>query len=189
MKTGLLRSYGPWVILVAAGAALAGCAAFAGGPRGNENVPAPARTVELDHYLGRWYELARYDNRFERGCEGVTAEYSRRDDGYIGVKNTCRVGSPDGTARESLGRAKVVLDSGGAKLKVSFWGPFFVGDYWVLDHADDYSWSIVGEPSGRFLWILTRAARPSDSLTETLYKRVAALGYDTSLLRRTAQPG
>ncbi|MFX1673981.1 lipocalin family protein [Paraburkholderia sp. A2WS-5] len=174
-------------MLIAAVAALAACAAITGGPEGNGHVPAPAKEVELDRYLGRWYELARYDNRFERGCEGVTAEYWRRDDGYIGVRNTCREGRPDGHARESLGRAKVVSQSGGAKLKVSFWGPFFVGDYWVLDHAEDYSWSIVGEPSGRFLWILTREARPCAALSDMLYERAAALGYDTSLLHRTAQ--
>jgi apolipoprotein D and lipocalin family protein len=119
----------------------------------------------------------------------VTAEYWKRDDGYVGIRNTCRQGGPDGPERESLGRAKVVSHSGGAKLKVSFWGPIFVGDYWVLDHDDDYSWSIVGEPSGRFLWILTRDARPSASLTDMLYERAAALGYDTSLLHRTAQQG
>ena len=187
MKIPLFRSYGTWAILLAAGAALAGCTAFAGGPRGNAQVPAPAKEVELERYLGRWYELARYDNRFERGCEGVTAEYRQRDDGYIGVRNTCRQGGLDGPARESEGRAKVVAHSGGAKLKVSFWGPFFIGDYWVLDHADDYSWSIVGEPSGRFLWILTRDARPSAALADMLYERAGSLGYETSLLRRTVQ--
>ncbi len=70
---------------------------------------------------------------------------------------------------------------------MSFWGPFYVGNYWVLDHADDYTWSIVGEPSGRFLWILTREARPSAQLRRMLFERAAALGYDTSRLRPTAQ--
>ena len=68
---------------------------------------------------------------------------------------------------------------------MSFFGPFYLGNYWVLDHADDYSWSIVGEPSGRYLWILTRAELPDPILRAELVSRVAALGYDTSMLRQT----
>lgn len=185
MKIKRLLASRSWALVI--GVAAAGCAAFTAGPSGNVDVPSPARTVDLDRYVGRWYEVARYENRFERGCEGVTADYWRREDGYIGVRNTCRQGQPGGPARQSEGRARVVPDSGNAKLKVSFWGPFFVGDYWVLDHADDYAWSIVGEPSGRFLWILTREPHPPAALVDTLYARAAALGYDVSLLRHTAQ--
>jgi apolipoprotein D and lipocalin family protein len=187
MKTWNSRSVGTWALLIAAGVTLAGCAAIVTGPKGNAQVPEPRKPVELDRYLGRWYEVARYDNRFERGCEGVVAEYSLRDDGDVRVRNICRKGQPEGEARESEGRAKIVADSGGAKLKVSFWGPFFIGNYWILDHADDYSWSIVGEPSGRYLWILTRDAHPAASQIDALYARAASLGYDTSMLRRTIQ--
>ncbi|CAN0620011.1 Outer membrane lipoprotein Blc [Burkholderia multivorans] len=174
--------------LALAGAALvlAGCAALTGGKSGNVQVPQPARNVDLDRYVGRWYEFARYENRFERGCDGVTADYAKRDDGLIGVRNTCREGGPAGPVRSAEGRAKVVAASGGAKLKVSFFGPLFFGDYWVLDHADDYAWSIVGEPSGRFLWILTRDAKPSAEQAAALVERVRTLGYDTAMLRRTA---
>lgn len=122
-----------------------------------------------------------------RGCEGVTADYVKRPDGLIAVTNSCHEGGPDGAVRVSEGRAKVVADSNNAKLKVSFFGPFYVGSYWVLDHAADYSWSIVGEPSGRYLWILTRTALPDATLRAELVSRVAALGYDTSMLRQTRQ--
>ena len=74
-----------------------------------------------------------------------------------------------------------------AKLKVSFFGPFY-GDYWVLDHADDYSWSIVGEPSGRYLWILNRKATPPEAEVQRLIGRVRELGYDTTMMLRTKQP-
>jgi apolipoprotein D and lipocalin family protein len=70
---------------------------------------------------------------------------------------------------------------------VSFFGPFF-GDYWVLDHADDYAWSIVGEPSGRYLWILSRNATPTPAALAALKSRAAALGYDVTMLRETKQP-
>lgn len=164
--------------------ALAGCAS---GPSGNAAVPQPAKPVDLERYLGRWYELARYENRFERGCEGVTAEYSTRPDGMIGVLNTCRDGAPGGEAKVANGRAKVVEGSEGAKLKVSFFGPFF-GDYWVLDRADDYSWAIVGEPSGKFLWILSRDPAPGEAVIDRHIARAAALGYDTAMIRRVRQP-
>lgn len=183
------RSIAP---LAAAGVAVVGAvlaaraySKFSGGKRGNVAVPEPFKTVDLDRYLGKWYEYARYENGFERGCEGVTAEYAMRDDGLISVRNTCHQNGPDGKARTSEGRARIVPDSGGAKLEVSFFGPFFFGDYWVLDHGDNYTWSIVGEPSGRFLWILTRDAHPSADLVDWLVRRVASLGYDTTLLRTT----
>jgi apolipoprotein D and lipocalin family protein len=156
-------------------------------PVGNPRVPEPAKPVELSRYLGRWCEIARFDSRFERDCEGVTAEYSLRPDGMIQVLNTCRMGSPEGRARTVEGKAKIVQGSGNAKLKVSFFGPFFFGDYWVLDHAEDYSWSIVGEPTGKYLWILCREAKPADPIKEMLMARAAGLGYDTSLLRMTRQ--
>ncbi len=155
---------------------------------GNQRVPEPAKPVDLARYLGRWYELARYDVGFERDCEGVTADYANRPDGLIDVINTCRCGTPDGRARMARARARVVPGSANAKLKVAFFGPFFAGDYWVLDHADDYSWSIVGEPSGRYLWILSRDPVPGEAARDALVERARAMGYDTGMLRFTRQP-
>ena len=107
-----------------------------------------------------------------------------QDDGSINVLNRCR--KPDGTIDDARGRAKIV-DPSGAKLKVSFFGPFY-GDYWVLDHADNYSWSIVGEPSGRYLWLLAREPTPPEANVNKLIARARDMGYDTSLLLRTVQP-
>lgn len=166
--------------------ALSGCATvFSKHPVGNRAVPQPAKPVEISRYLGRWYEVARYEQGFQKDCEGVSADYALRDDGKISVLNRCR--KPDGTIRDAKGRAKIVDSATNAKLKVSFFGPFY-GDYWVLDHADDYSWSIVGEPSGRYLWLLTRDATPDKERLDALIARARALGYDTSMLRITQQP-
>ncbi|RZT36879.1 lipocalin family protein [Cupriavidus agavae] len=188
MKRSVLHFTAASAVLVGCALLVQACGGFAAGKRGNHAVPQPAKTVDLQRYLGKWYEYARYENRFERGCEAVTAEYGLREDGLVSVRNTCgNGGEKGGGARVSEGRAKVVPDSGNAKLKVSFFGPFYVGDYWVLDHADDYSWSIVGEPSGRYLWILTREARPDESVGLMLMERARALGYDTAMLRKTAQ--
>ncbi len=122
--------------------------------------------------------------RFEKGCDGVTADYSKRPDGLIRVVNTCHEGGPTGPVKVSEGKAEVADAATLAKLKVSFFGPFFLGDYWVLDHADDYSWSIVGEGSGRYLWLLTREP-PTPAVLADLTARAKAMGYDTTMLRVT----
>lgn len=184
MKSG--RALVSVPLIFAAAFAVTGCASLIGGPVGNRAVPQPAKSVDLARYAGLWFELARYENSFERHCEAVTAEYSLRPDGLVGVVNRCRKGAPGGALRSIRGRARAVAGSGDARLKVAFFGPFW-GDYWVLDHADDYSWSIVGEPSGRFLWILTRSAHPGQSVSDRLRARAAALGYDPNLIRYTTQ--
>lgn len=175
-------------LLVAMALALSGCAAFTSMPVGNRAVPEPAKSVELDRYLGRWYELYRYDAPFQKSCEAVSADYSRNPDGSLRVVNTCHKGSPDGQLKTATGRVKVVDGATGAKLKVSFFGPFY-GDYWVLDRDDDYQWAIVGEPSGRYLWVLSREANPSDNRKAMLRRRVEELGYNWALVRTTRHSG
>jgi apolipoprotein D and lipocalin family protein len=160
-------------------AALVASRLLARHPQGNAKVPEPAKSVDLQRYLGHWYEIARYDQRFERGCEAATADYALRPDGRIDVLNRCRKRNAD--VKQARGVARVVDAATNAKLKVRFFGPF-QGDYWVLDRADDYSWSIVGEPSGRYLWILARDPHPAGEEVERLVARAAELGYDTSML-------
>ena len=173
-------------VLASVSIALAGCTfLLPRHPVGNGAVPQPAKSVDLHRYIGRWYEIARYEQSFQKGCEGVIADYSLRSDGSINVVNRCR--KAGGKTDEARGRAKVVDKVTNAKLKVSFFGPFY-GDYWVLDHADDYSWSIVGESSGRYLWILAREPTPSEDVITGLVQRARSMGYDTSMLLRTVQP-
>lgn len=177
------------LLLLAGGAvALTACATLQRGPVGNASVPEPAKPVDLNRYAGLWYEIARYEAGFQRGCEAVTATYEVRDDGQVGVLNTCRQDGLNGALRSADAKARVVEGSDNAKLKVSFFGPFYVGDYWVLDRAEDYSWSIVGEPSGRYLWLLSRSPQPSPQVRETIMTRARDLGYDLSILRQTQQP-
>lgn len=165
---------------------LSGCATvFSRHPVGNAAVPQPAKPVDLQRYLGKWYELARYEQGFQKDCDGVTAEYALKDDGAISVLNRCR--KPDGTIDDAKGTAKIVDPATNAKLKVSFFEPFY-GDYWILDHADDYSWAIVGEGSGRYLWLLNRQAVPGQAALDAQIARARALGYDVSMLRITRQP-
>ncbi|WP_395398242.1 lipocalin family protein [Novosphingobium sp. BL-8A] len=137
----------------------------------------------MARYMGRWYEQYRYEASFQKDMDGVTADYSLNNDGTVQVVNRGRRGS---NWKQSNGKAKTVDTATNAKLKVSFFGPFY-GNYWVLDHGDDYEWSIVGEPSGRYLWVLTREARPGVQLLSELEARAKALGYDWSLVRKTQQ--
>ncbi|MDF2901580.1 MAG: lipocalin [Phenylobacterium sp.] len=164
---------------------LAACAA---GPVGNSDVPEPAKSVDLQRYSGLWYEFARYENRFEKDCEAVTAEYTPLADGDVSVKNSCREATVDGPLKVSEGKAKPAGDPKGAKLKVSFFGPALMTNYWVLDRGENYEWAIVGEGSGRFLWILTREPQPSAERRVDLIARAKSLGYDTDMLRYTEQP-
>lgn len=158
-------------------------------PARRDRPPKPRRPVDLDRYLGLWHEFARYENRFERGCEAVTAEYGMLPDGLIRIVNRARQGGLTGRPREARARGRVVPGSGNAKLRVAFFGPFFWGHYWVLDHAEDYAWSIVGEGSRRYLWVLTREAHPAPERQALLLERVRAFGYAPEKLHLTRHPG
>ena len=134
----------------------------------------PVARIELEPYLGLWHEQARLPNSFERGCVRATAQYGQRDDGLISVVNMCY--QEFGETRDARGRARIVGEGGEGKLKVSFFGPFWA-DYWVLERAPDYSWSIVGEPEGRYLWLLTRAER----LTPETARRIRAAHFQSRI--------
>ncbi|MEQ1930281.1 MAG: lipocalin family protein [Parvularculaceae bacterium] len=177
------------ILRCAAALAATGLVACASPPVNRDQSVAltTADSVDLDRYLGRWYEIARFENSFETNCAGVTADYSRRADGSIGVLNTCRERATGGKARTAGGRAKAVDEAANARLKVSFFGPFW-GDYWILWRADDYSVSLVGEPSGRYLWILARTPIIGADVRAGALERLERLGYDVSQLTFTAQP-
>lgn len=159
-------------------------------PPVNRDLTKPLTTVafvDLEKYQGRWYEIARFPNRFEKNCEGVTADYARREDGLISVVNTCRKGAPDGEIKTANGRARVANQETNAKLEVSFFGPFW-GDYWIIDLDEDYSLSLVGEPSGRYLWILSRTPKVEETKLQGAIAKLDDLGYNTDALYFTKQP-
>ncbi len=143
--------------------------------------------VDLGRYVGRWYEIARYPNRFERKCDrDVTAEYSIKRNGDIRVVNSCVKISGDVT--QSIGAAKVVDKSTNAKLKVTFFWPFY-GKYWIIALGWDYDYAVVGEPSRKYLWILSRNPQMPADLYREITGRLAAKGYDASKLVKTRQTG
>lgn len=136
--------------------------------------PLPVAFIDQERYLGLWHEQARLPNSFEEGCQRATAEYATREDGLISVVNTCT--DERGEQRVARGRARPAGEAGEGKLEVSFFGPFWA-DYWVLDRGEDYSWSIVGEPEGRYLWVLTRDANITPERRAAFERRITELGY------------
>jgi apolipoprotein D and lipocalin family protein len=142
--------------------------------------------VDLQRYLGTWFEIATIPQRFQRGCVGVTAEYSLRKNGEVEVVNTCVQGTLDGEVRKVRGRARVVDKATGAKLKVSFFWPFW-GSYWIIDLDKEYDYAVVGHPSRKYLWVLSRKPQMDDVLYYEILEKISQQGYDTSKLVKTIQ--
>lgn len=142
--------------------------------------------VDLNRYVGRWYEIARLPNRFEKKCaDSVTATYTLRTDGKVEVVNRCRKSSGEYTT--ATGKAKVVDKATNAKLKVTFFWPFY-GDYWILDLGENYEYAVVGAPNRKYLWVLSRSPQMDESLYQTLLARAAAQGFKTEEMIKTLQP-
>jgi apolipoprotein D and lipocalin family protein len=161
---------------------------WAGSPAtGSEGGLSTVAHVDLQRYAGKWYEIARYPNRFQRECAGeTTATYTLRENGTVAVVNECR--SAQGKLKRAEGTAKVTDKTSNAKLKVTFFWPFY-GKYWILELGPDYDYAVVGEPSRRYLWILSRTPHMDEALYERLTKRLAEAGYDPAKLLRTRQAG
>ena len=142
--------------------------------------------LDLQRYLGTWYEIATIPQRFEKGCVGVKAEYSLRADGRIQVVNTC-LQTLDGRFREARGKAWIVDKTTNAKLKVSFFWPFS-GAYWIIALDPDYGWAVVGHPGRNYLWILSRSPHMDGALYRALLEPIADKGYDLTKIEKTLQP-
>lgn len=131
--------------------------------------------VDIEKYKGSWYEIARFEHFFEKGCKNVTATYELKKDGDIQVINRCTM-IEDQKKKEATGVAYAV-DSTNSKLKVSFFRPFY-GDYYILDVASDYSYALVGAPSRELLWILSRTKTIDESTKEKILAKLPLLGFD-----------
>jgi len=142
--------------------------------------PLPVASIDLGRFLGLWYEQARLPNRFEYGCQVVTVRYARHDGG-VSMTNTCT--DLAGDERVAHGRARLV---GEGKFEVSAFGPFW-SDHWVLDRGADYSWAIVGEPDGKYLWVLTRQPQITPEQRAAFEQKIRALGYRPADLVWAAQ--
>lgn len=140
--------------------------------------------VDLNRYVGLWYEIGRYPNSFQNGCLDSTAMYTIRPDGEMEVLNSCR-DEKDGRLREAKGRAWVVDENSNARLKVSFFWPFR-GDYWIIDLGREYEYAVVGTPNRRYLWILSRTPEMQPDVLEEILQSVEKQGFirDNLLLHK-----
>lgn len=147
--------------------------------------PAPPQTVthvDLSRYTGTWHEIARYPNTFQRQCGPATATYELQKSGTIAVINRCM--TREGL-KEARGTAKVVDPLTNARLKVSFFWPFY-GDYWILALGDAYDYAVVGTPDRRYLWILSRTPDMDEHLFATLREKCRDLGFDPGRIVKTS---
>ena len=143
--------------------------------------------VDLNRYMGKWYEIASFPQRFQKGCVASSATYTLRKDGDVDVLNQCRDKTLDGKVRESKGKAWVVDDKSNAKLKVRFFWPFS-GDYWIIDLTANYHYAVVGHPNRKYLWILSRSPHMDSSTYDEIIERLKKQHYDVTKLNKTLQP-
>lgn len=156
------------------------------------SVPLPIPALDLPRYLGHWYEIARYPNRFQKRCASDTqADYQLLPDGEVRVRNRCRLA--DGTMETADGVARQRGGATSARLEVRFapawlsWVPVVWGDYWVIDLDPDYRLAAVSEYQREFLWILSRQPEADPVEYAALLERLGAMGFDLSRLQRTHQ--
>ena len=143
--------------------------------------------VDVQKYIGKWYEIALLPNSFEKGCNCTTAEYTMIDSETIRVINSCRKDSTKGELDKATGKAFVVDGSNNAKLRVQFFWPFR-GDYWIIDlDKENYQYAVVGAPSRKYLWILYRNPKMDEVLFNSLVNKCKEKGFDVSKIVKTNQ--
>ena len=140
--------------------------------------------VDINRYLGTWYEIARYEHFFEKDCKNVSANYSMLDEQTIKVVNRC-TNMLTNEKKEAIGRAYATDDTN-SKLKVSFFRPFY-GDYWVMILDENYDYVVVGTPSREYLWILCRKPILDEKIKNEILQKLPTLGFDASKLIWTIQ--
>ncbi|KON81694.1 lipocalin family protein [Azoarcus sp. PA01] len=163
---------------------------LAASPAADDGPLATIASLDVPRYMGRWYEIAKYPNRFQKKCVGdTTAEYSLQPDGNLHVINRCRI--EDGQFDEAIGAARQIGDQSSPKLEVRFapaWLSFIPavwGDYWVIDLDPDYQVAVVSEPKREYLWILSRSPKVSPDVYDKLLQRLRGKGFDTRKLEMT----
>ncbi|MBK8465845.1 MAG: lipocalin family protein [Chloracidobacterium sp.] len=153
---------------------------------------SPVNGIDLNRYSGRWYEIGKYPNRFQKKCvANTTANYTVKKNGRIEVLNECV--KKDGITVKAVGEAKIGDKTNNAKLKVRFapgftsFLPFVWANYWVIDIAPDYSYSVIGEPDRDYFWILSRSPEMDTATYQTILRRAETMGFDPSRVEKTPQ--
>jgi apolipoprotein D and lipocalin family protein len=155
-----------------------------------QNPPTTVEYVDLKKYIGLWYEIAKIPNSFQDHCvKGTTAKYILKDDGEIGVINSCI--DEDGEVDDADGVARIVDKKSNAKLEVSFvsflgWRPFW-GDYWIIGLDENYQWAIVGTPNRKYGWILCRTPKLDEQTMNKIFQILKDQGYNPKVFEMDIQ--
>ena len=144
------------------------------------------KNFDLNRYLGKWYEIARFPHSFEKGLVGCTANYSLRSDGKVKVENAGYRNTLDGEYDTAVGKAKLAGKPADGHLKVSFF-LFFYADYFIMDMDPDYQWALIGSKADKYLWILSRTPQMDDVTYNKILDKARDLGYDLELLYKVPQ--
>ncbi len=147
---------------------------------------ATVTNLDLEKYMGAWYEIARYPHKFEKGLVGVTANYSILPDGKISVVNKGYKNTLDGKLSVANGKAKLPDKNQPGKLKVSFFWIFYA-DYFVMELDPGYQWAVIGSSSDKYLWILSRTPQMDETLYQQLIDKIKARGYDLNRIEKVLQ--
>lgn len=150
------------------------------------------QNVDLKRYSGKWFEIARYENKFQKKCVGnTTATYTIKKDNNIEVVNECL--EKDGKIDKAKGKAKIIDKTTNAKLEVRF-APAALsflssvwGDYWIIDLDENYKYAAVGDPKREYFWILSREPEMNDATYQAILRRAEKKGFDPAKVYKTPQ--
>lgn len=158
----------------------------------NQNSLATVGTVDLKQYSGKWFEIARYPNKFQKQCVGnTTATYTVKNNDKVEVLNQCV--KKDGTVDDAKGEARIVDKKSNAKLEVRFapkvlsFIPAVWGDYWIIDLDENYKYAAIGDPKREYFWILSREAEMNDATYQNILRRAEAKGFNPAKVVKTPQ--
>lgn len=163
-------------------AAVALAAALATATSSLAAAPAPKKSIDLDRFMGRWNEILRTPNDAQKNCYAAYQVWSQPSPGRFNIAQVCHKDSPAGPEKRIQTGARVLDPPTNAKFEASFFAGLIHRDYWVLDHADDYSWMIASTADGKFVGILARKASLPRAEVDTLRSRASALGLNGSEL-------
>ncbi len=142
--------------------------------------PEPRKPFDVGHMAGRWYEIARTPNHINQGCQGSTTDWAADGPGKFRISAVCHKGAPDGPEKVIHAEVRITDPVTHAKVRMALLGGLISSEYWLLDHADDYRWLIMGTPNGRFISIMaSRPHLPADARAEAL-NTARRMGYDIS---------
>ena len=158
-------------------------------PASSSATPQPARPVPPQLYSGRWYEIARIPNQLQRDCQGASSEFAGFNAGRFHVVQVCHHGTPVGPTQSYAANGEILPASNNTKMNLSFFFGAVRVEYWILDHAEDGSWAIMGTSNGRYVWLLSRRPVLDSATRAHAIARIGQLGYPVQRLQYPAQQG